>query len=77
MDPIAREAILMELNNLRATQRLYFENSEEFYKKNYHMTLMEMEDEFYYKLKKLTGLKIIPLWQRIYNELFGKHIPLY
>lgn len=76
MDPIAREVILMELNNLRATQRLYFENSEEFYKKHYHITLMNMEDDFYDKLKKLTGFKIIPLWQRIYCELFGKHIPL-
>lgn len=76
MDPIAREVILMELNNLRATYSLYFENSEKFYEKHYHTTLMKMEDDFYDKLKKLTGLKIIPIWPRIYRELFGKHIPL-
>lgn len=75
MDPIRREAILMDLKNIHTIHKMWIDGPEEFDKKHSLHELYSMEDDFESKLKNLTGLKNVPMWQIIYYELFKEEVP--
>lgn len=73
MDPIGRETILMELKNIHDIHKLWIYDPDEFFDKKHSLNeLYNMEDNFESKLKNLTGLENVPMWQSIYCEFFGQ-----